>query len=96
MARAAAEVKTAVAEGDRSFFANMSLDDRGNPDIGDFQMFVITLLAVVVYSIQIAKFLGAMELRQVITVPDVDSTLLATFGLGQGAYLAKKYASEKP
>lgn len=27
------------------------------------------------------------------TIPDVDSTILASFGLGQGAYLVKKFVS---
>jgi hypothetical protein len=34
--------------------------------------------------------LGTIEFVKPITLPDVDSTILAGFGLGQGAYLTKK------
>ena len=87
-------------QADRSRFpSDLLCDDRGRPDVGDFQMLVITLLAVAVYALQVFTFLGSLELLKVVTIPDVDTTILATFGLGQGAYLTKKYAgdmSEKP
>jgi hypothetical protein len=54
-------------------------------------MLVVTLLAAVAYLIRIYAFLGQVELIQAVTLPDVDTTLLATFGLGQGAYLTKKF-----
>ena len=57
-------------------------------------MVVITILAVVVYLAQLFAFLGSIELLKVVTIPDVDTTILATFGLGQGAYLTKKYAGD--
>ncbi|MNL40825.1 hypothetical protein D3C87_1632010 [compost metagenome] len=56
-------------------------------------MIFITLLAVVVYLVQIFGFLATIELHKMITLPDIDSTILSTFGLGQGAYLAKKFVS---
>jgi hypothetical protein len=59
-------------------------------DFGDFQMLVITLIAVVTYIILIFDFFGSVAYARVITLPDVDTTILATFGLGQGAYLTKK------
>ena len=65
-------------------------DDLGNPDIGDYQMVAVTVIAVGVYVTQILGFLGSIQLLHHVTVPDVDSTILATFGLGQGAYLVKK------
>jgi len=94
-----AEVKAkpgAGAEGSsgRGFFTNYVSDDRGDPDIGDFQMIVVTLLAVLVYLAQIFAFLGSMEKLQVVTIPDVDTTVLAAFGIGQAAYLTKKYAGK--
>jgi hypothetical protein len=73
--------------------SDLVLDDAGNPDLGDFQMLLITLVAAITYLIQIFIFLSSVELRGTVTIPDADSTLLAAFGLGQGAYLAKKYAS---
>ncbi|NJM53817.1 MAG: hypothetical protein HC846_10775 [Blastocatellia bacterium] len=63
-----------------------------NVDLADFQMIIITLLAVAVYIVQAISFTQNIELHQFITLPDVDSTILAAFGLGQGAYLVKKYA----
>jgi hypothetical protein len=53
-------------------------------------MFVITVLAVGVYLIQAVHFLGTIEMLSVVSLPDVGSTILTTFGVGQGAYLAKK------
>jgi hypothetical protein len=59
-------------------------------DLGDFQMIVVTLVAVVVYFGIIYTFLGSMPKTMQVSLPDVDTTILATFGLGQGAYLTKK------
>jgi len=68
-------------------------DDQGRVDVGDFQMVVVTLLAVGVYLVTIFGFLASIEFHGTITLPDVDSTILASFGLGQGAYLTKKYVT---
>jgi hypothetical protein len=67
-------------------------DDDGNTDFGDLQMSFITLLAVVVYLLQFFDFLGTLELQHLVTLPDVDTTILSVFGFSQGAYLAKKTA----
>ena len=72
------------------FPRDLLCDDLGNPDIGDYQMVAVTVIAVGVYVTQILGFLGSIQLLHHVTVPDVDSTILATFGLGQGAYLVKK------
>jgi len=61
-------------------------------DLGDFQMVVITLLAVVTYLVLVFNFLGTIEKTMTVSLPDIDTTILATFGLGHGAYLAKKAA----
>jgi len=63
---------------------------QGKLDLGDFQMLVVTLLAVVVYLSIVFHFLGAIARVTRVTLPDVDTTILASFGLGQGAYLVKK------
>jgi len=73
-----------------NFPRDLLCDDLGNPDIGDYQMVAVTVIAVGVYVTQILGFLGSIQLLHHVTVPDVDSTILATFGLGQGAYLVKK------
>jgi len=59
-------------------------------DLGDFQMVVVTLLAVAVYLGVVWHFLGSIPKTANVSLPDVDTTILATFGLGQGAYLTKK------
>jgi len=67
-------------------------NDANQFDLGDFQMLVITLLATSMYVILVFSFLSSLELRSSVQLPNVDTTILATFGLGQGAYLAKKAA----
>lgn len=59
-------------------------------DLGDFQMIVVTLLAVAVYFGLAFEFLGHIEKLTSVTLPDVDTTILAAFGIGHGAYLTKK------
>jgi len=81
-------VKTSAAQ--PRFPDDLLRDDAGNPDLGDYQMLAVTAIAVAVYLTQIFGFLGSIQLLHHVTIPDVDSTILATFGLGQGAYLVKK------
>jgi hypothetical protein len=90
---AAEKAKNPAKADERRFLNNMLCDDKGIPDIGDFQMLVVTLMAVSVYFAQVYCFLGSIELLTMVTIPDVDTTILAMFGLGQGAYLTKKYAA---
>lgn len=70
-------------------------NDKGQADLGDFQMILVALAAVAIFVAQAFTFLGGLELAHTTMLPDVDSTLLAGFGLGQGAYLVKK-AAMKP
>jgi len=87
LAQAAIAAKPAVA-----YKAAVPAQDPGPGlfDFGDFQMLVITLIAVVTYSVLIFNFFGTIEYSKTVSLPDVDTTLLAAFGLGQGAYLTKK------
>jgi hypothetical protein len=78
------------AGGNPNIWTDLVKNDDGDVDIGDFQMLVVTLLAVGMYLALIYHFLGAIEARASVDLPNVDSTVLASFGLGQGAYLAKK------
>jgi len=80
----------ARADGDERFFKDLLQNDLGNVDFGDFQMLVVTLVAVVMYMTLIFHSLGTVEFLKTATLPDVDTTILAGFGLGHGAYLAKK------
>jgi hypothetical protein len=77
-----------------NFFSDLTKNDQGQFDFGDFQMLVVTLIAVATYVALIFNFLGTVEYSKAISLPDVDTTILATFGLGQGAYLAKKAVGE--
>jgi hypothetical protein len=81
-------------EGKPKFPDDLFKDDNDAVDLGDFQMIIITLLAVIVYLAQVLGFLGTIEFHQSVSLPDVDTTILATFGLGQGAYLAKKFVGD--
>jgi hypothetical protein len=69
-------------------------DDNDRTDLGDFQMVAITILAVIIYAISAVEFMEHIEFRRVVTMPDVDATMLSIFGLGQAAYLGKKAAEE--
>jgi hypothetical protein len=77
-------------KGKPNFFYDLTHNDTGQLDLGDFQMLVITLVATVMYIALSFHFLGTLETRSAVSLPDVDTTILAAFGLGQGAYLAKK------
>lgn len=76
-----------------SLVRDLVSNDNGDPDLGDFQMILITVVAVGIFVAEVFHFLGALELAKVTTLPDIDTTLLASFGISQGAYLAKKAAS---
>jgi len=67
-------------------------NDDGVFDFGDFQMVVVTFLAVCTYILAIFHYLAVIHFTAAVTLPDVDTTILATFGIGQGAYLVKKAA----
>lgn len=83
------EIKTA-AEAPKA--TDLITDDSNRTDLGDFQMVAITILAVIIYAISAVEFMEEIEFRRVVTMPDVDATLLSIFGLGQAAYLGKKAA----
>jgi len=73
-----------------SFWSNLTSNDSNQFDLGDFQMLIMTFLAVGTFLALVFHFLGALEARTVVHLPDVDTTILASFGLGHGAYLTKK------
>lgn len=96
------KVEKATAEGRTDMKANadtprvldLVTDDSNHTDLGDFQMVAITLLAAIIYAISAVEFMDHIEFRRVVTMPDVDATLLSIFGLGQAAYLGKKAAGD--
>ncbi|MGH7878453.1 MAG: hypothetical protein ACREQD_03040, partial [Candidatus Binataceae bacterium] len=75
-----------------SFPSDLVTNDEGEPDMGDFQMIVMTILAAASYLLQAFHFLGRIDYLHGVQMPDLDTTILAVFGLGQGAYLGKKWA----
>jgi hypothetical protein len=79
--------------GTPSLIFDLVHDDGASADLGDFQMVFITLVAAVTYLVQFFTYLSALPMHAAVTIPDVDGTMLALFGLGHGAYLTKKLAS---
>jgi hypothetical protein len=67
-------------------------NDQGELDFGDFQMILIVWLSVIIYVVSAYVMLGNLPLQEHVSLPDVDGSLLAAFGIGQGSYLAKKAA----
>jgi hypothetical protein len=82
--------KNPLKPGEERFFRDLVQNDVGGFDFGDFQMVVVTLVAVGMYMMLIFHFLESIQFLKTASLPDVDTTILASFGLGQGAYLAKK------
>ena len=74
-------------------FKNLFCDDYDKLDFGDSQMFFVVLLAVAVFGLTVFHFLAWIDCAPTMQLPDVDTTLLSAFGLGQGAYLVKKAAT---
>ena len=72
------------------FWSDLTSNDCNQFDLGDFQMLIMTFLAVGTFLALVFHFLGSLEARTITYLPDVDTTILASFGLGHGAYLTKK------
>jgi len=69
-------------------------DDKKDPNFGDFQMIMVTIVAVIVYLMQVWNFLGIMELTAAIALPDIDGSLTTLFGISQASYLGNKAAGK--
>jgi len=89
-----ADPKNALVPGQERLFRDLVQNDVGGFDFGDFQMLLVTFVAVAMYVTLISHFLGTIQFLKTVSLPDVDTTILAAFGLGQGAYLAKKAGGE--
>jgi hypothetical protein len=77
----------------RPSFSDLVQNDKRTADIGDFQMLLITIIAVVIFLMATFHALGHLAVASTTSLPDVDTTLLSLFGIGQGAYLVKKAGS---
>jgi hypothetical protein len=72
--------------------ADLVLNDFGAADLGDFQMILISGVATLIFAAASWEFLTLVDIIRTTTLPDVDTALLGSFGVGQGAYLLKKAA----
>ena len=93
-AEAAGQSNSKPAAKQPNFLLDLVTNDYGRPDFGDFQMILITGAAVVIFMMSAGYFLGSLAFETNVTLPDVDTTLLSAFGIGQGAYLVKKAAAK--
>ncbi len=84
----AAEAQPKIAAKPR--FMDLFQNGQGETDLGDFQMVLISVVAAGIFAVSSVHAMLMLHIATDITLPDVDSALLATFGLGQGAYLVKK------
>lgn len=75
-----------------NLLTDLVMNDRQQADLGDFTMILIAFGAVGIFALSAFHFLGELKLATQVTLPDVDTTLLASFGIGHGAYLVKKAA----
>ena len=73
--------------------SELSQDDRGNLSLGDFQMVMVTLVALFVYLMRTFNFLGGMDLTSSLELPDIDGSIVTLFGISHGTYLANKAAT---
>jgi len=72
--------------------ADLVQNDKGDADLGDFQMILISGVATVIFACASWEFLTLVDIVKTTTLPDVDTALLGSFGIGQGAYPIKKAA----
>jgi hypothetical protein len=88
-----AAVTTDLTKVPSNICTDLFKNNDGEFDLGDTQIFFFIILAVVTFLMMSFHFLGWLEYTPQIILPDIDTTLLSGLGLGQGAYLAKKAAS---
>lgn len=79
----------------RPRIVDLALNDFGVADLGDFQMILISSVATVIFAAASWEFLTLVDIVKTTTLPDIDTALLGSFGVGQGAYLIKKAALPK-
>ena len=85
-ARAAGVANSKPSATAARFWADLTSNDNNEFDLGDFQMLIMTFLAVGTFLALIFHFLGSLEARTVVYLPDVDTTILALFRIGHGAH----------
>jgi hypothetical protein len=68
------------------------LDDEGKPDLSKIQIMGWTFIALGVFVGMVINTISTSALPQ--GLPNIDSTVLALMGIGQGAYVGKKLATK--
>ena len=87
---AAKDIQAPAAGTVKASLLDLFQNGEGETDLGDFQMILISVVAAGIFAVSSVHVMLLLNIAKDITLPDVDSALLATFGLGQGAYLVKK------
>lgn len=82
--------KTFLEPSKKASIYDLFSNDEGNFDLADFQMIVVTVVAVLTYFLAFQAYLEVIPFKAATQLPDVTGTVLALFGLGQGAYLVRK------
>jgi hypothetical protein len=84
-----------VAQTSPRFWHDLTHNDKGEWDMGDVQMLLVTAIAVIAFAIAMIEYWSAgIKLVTHDTLPDVDVGLTALFGTGLGAYLVKKISAK--
>ena len=94
LAKKAAATPTAAGTASKTAakpsFMDLFQNGEGETDLGDFQMVLVSVAAAGIFAVSSIHAMLWLHIASAVSLPDVDSALLATFGLGQGAYLTKK------
>jgi hypothetical protein len=80
------------ATGEHNILTDLFQNDKKEVDIGDFQMIFVAFSAMAIFALSCFNSLETLPHLVHVSLPDVDTSLLAGFGIGQGAYLVKKAA----
>jgi len=81
--------KIAAEDIKKKRFSSM-LMERNRPTLTRFQMFSWTWIGVLVYLSMVLNVIYTFEDPSMLTLPDVDQTLLVLMGISQGVYLGGK------
>jgi Putative Ig domain/Bacterial Ig-like domain (group 2) len=82
--------KTSLEPPKKASIYDLFTNDQGTFELADFQMIVVTVVAVLTYLLAFQAYLEVIPFKAATQLPDVTGTVLALFGLGQGAYLIRK------
>lgn len=80
----------AIPNSDKADWDQLWTSDDGAFDLTDFQMIAVTVVAAFTYFLAFLAHLEIIPFISQTALPDVNGTVLALFGLGQGAYLTRK------